>query len=162
MAGVAARPAALPRSSVKIAAGGQSGSSSRLAFCLFLPRLLPRRLAANAPAPSNASSPPWSQLSGRHARRVISTPSLTSSRRPLRLTSRSKVSPSPASPIFLRPPCFSWSAYYIDTSRPSQDHTGVTPLIEAVKNGHVEIVRLLLDKGVYRIGSIPPRICAVF
>ncbi|KAI0361359.1 hypothetical protein OH77DRAFT_1433449 [Trametes cingulata] len=28
-----------------------------------------------------------------------------------------------------------------------KDHTGVTPLIEAVKNGHVEIVRVLLDKG---------------
>ncbi|KAH9944172.1 uncharacterized protein BXZ73DRAFT_39578 [Epithele typhae] len=28
-----------------------------------------------------------------------------------------------------------------------KDHTGVTPLIEAVKNGHVEIVRMLLDKG---------------
>jgi len=27
------------------------------------------------------------------------------------------------------------------------DHTGVTPLIEAVKNGHVEVVRALLDKG---------------
>ncbi|KAJ7161337.1 hypothetical protein C8R43DRAFT_1123795 [Mycena crocata] len=28
-----------------------------------------------------------------------------------------------------------------------KDHTGVTPLIEAVKNGHPEVVRLLLDKG---------------
>ncbi|PCH33896.1 hypothetical protein WOLCODRAFT_160435 [Wolfiporia cocos MD-104 SS10] len=28
-----------------------------------------------------------------------------------------------------------------------KDHTGVTPLIEAVKNGHVEVVRALLDKG---------------
>ncbi|KAI0673383.1 hypothetical protein C8Q78DRAFT_1067726 [Trametes maxima] len=28
-----------------------------------------------------------------------------------------------------------------------KDHTGATPLIEAVKNGHVEIVRVLLDKG---------------
>ncbi|KII94153.1 hypothetical protein PLICRDRAFT_50137 [Plicaturopsis crispa FD-325 SS-3] len=28
-----------------------------------------------------------------------------------------------------------------------KDHTGVTPLIEAVRNGHVEIVRALLDKG---------------
>ncbi|KAF7436594.1 hypothetical protein PC9H_003427 [Pleurotus ostreatus] len=28
-----------------------------------------------------------------------------------------------------------------------KDHTGSTPLIEAVKNGHVEIVKLLLDKG---------------
>ena len=27
------------------------------------------------------------------------------------------------------------------------DHTGVTPLIEAVKNGHLEVVRVLLDKG---------------
>jgi len=27
------------------------------------------------------------------------------------------------------------------------DHTGVTPLIEAVKNGHLEVVRALLDKG---------------
>jgi ankyrin repeat protein len=27
------------------------------------------------------------------------------------------------------------------------DHTGVTPLIEAIKNGHVEVVRALLDKG---------------
>ncbi|KAJ7926020.1 hypothetical protein B0H13DRAFT_1110043 [Mycena leptocephala] len=28
-----------------------------------------------------------------------------------------------------------------------KDHTGVTPLIEAVKNGHTEVVRALLDKG---------------
>ncbi|OJT02708.1 hypothetical protein TRAPUB_6702 [Trametes pubescens] len=28
-----------------------------------------------------------------------------------------------------------------------KDHTGATPLIEAVKSGHVEIVRVLLDKG---------------
>ncbi|KAH6916923.1 hypothetical protein BKA70DRAFT_1417707 [Coprinopsis sp. MPI-PUGE-AT-0042] len=28
-----------------------------------------------------------------------------------------------------------------------KDHTGSTPLIEAVKNGHVEVVRALLDKG---------------
>ncbi|KAH9898152.1 hypothetical protein C8Q73DRAFT_744230 [Cubamyces lactineus] len=28
-----------------------------------------------------------------------------------------------------------------------KDHTGVTPLIEAIKSGHVEIVRVLLDKG---------------
>ncbi|GLB35956.1 putative ankyrin repeat [Lyophyllum shimeji] len=28
-----------------------------------------------------------------------------------------------------------------------KDHTGVTPLIEAVKNGHVEVVRALLAKG---------------
>ncbi|KAF8215968.1 hypothetical protein K438DRAFT_1954654 [Mycena galopus ATCC 62051] len=28
-----------------------------------------------------------------------------------------------------------------------KDHTGVTPLIEAVKNGHSEVVRALLDKG---------------
>ncbi|KAJ7675375.1 hypothetical protein B0H17DRAFT_1161618 [Mycena rosella] len=28
-----------------------------------------------------------------------------------------------------------------------KDHTGVTPLIEAVKNGHAEVVRALLDKG---------------
>ncbi|TFK36906.1 hypothetical protein BDQ12DRAFT_686069 [Crucibulum laeve] len=28
-----------------------------------------------------------------------------------------------------------------------KDHTGVTPLIEAVRNGHIEIVRALLDKG---------------
>lgn len=27
------------------------------------------------------------------------------------------------------------------------DHTGATPLIEAVKNGHVEVVRVLLGKG---------------
>lgn len=29
----------------------------------------------------------------------------------------------------------------------TKDHTGVTPLIEAVKNGHVEVVRALLEKG---------------
>ncbi|RDB29633.1 hypothetical protein Hypma_015741 [Hypsizygus marmoreus] len=28
-----------------------------------------------------------------------------------------------------------------------KDHTGSTPLIEAIKNGHVEVVRVLLDKG---------------
>ncbi|KAF9015578.1 hypothetical protein BDQ17DRAFT_1341310 [Cyathus striatus] len=28
-----------------------------------------------------------------------------------------------------------------------KDHTGVTPLIEAVRNGHVDVVRTLLDKG---------------
>ncbi|KAL0951467.1 hypothetical protein HGRIS_008155 [Hohenbuehelia grisea] len=28
-----------------------------------------------------------------------------------------------------------------------KDHTGATPLIEAVKNGHLEVVRALLDKG---------------
>ncbi|KAJ3514394.1 hypothetical protein NLJ89_g2409 [Agrocybe chaxingu] len=28
-----------------------------------------------------------------------------------------------------------------------KDHTGVTPLIEAVRNGHVEIVKVLLEKG---------------
>ncbi|KAF8641050.1 hypothetical protein AX17_000694 [Amanita inopinata Kibby_2008] len=28
-----------------------------------------------------------------------------------------------------------------------KDHTGATPLIEAIKNGHVEIVRILLDNG---------------
>ncbi|KAJ2932268.1 hypothetical protein H1R20_g4841, partial [Candolleomyces eurysporus] len=27
------------------------------------------------------------------------------------------------------------------------DHTGATPLIEAVKNGHIEVVRVLLSKG---------------
>ena len=32
------------------------------------------------------------------------------------------------------------------------DHTGVTPLISAVQGGHVEIVRVLLDKGT----SLPP------
>lgn len=30
---------------------------------------------------------------------------------------------------------------------PSPDYTGVTPLIEAVRNCHVEIVKLLLEKG---------------
>ncbi|KAI0936709.1 hypothetical protein AcV5_004781 [Taiwanofungus camphoratus] len=29
-----------------------------------------------------------------------------------------------------------------------KDHTGVTPLIEAIKNGHIEVVRALLDRGV--------------
>ncbi|KIM47811.1 hypothetical protein M413DRAFT_210049 [Hebeloma cylindrosporum] len=28
-----------------------------------------------------------------------------------------------------------------------KDHTGVTPLIEAVRNGHIDVVRALLDKG---------------
>ncbi|KAF9566122.1 hypothetical protein CPC08DRAFT_682981, partial [Agrocybe pediades] len=28
-----------------------------------------------------------------------------------------------------------------------KDHTGVTPLIEAVRNGHIEIVKVLLEKG---------------
>ncbi|KAI8980764.1 hypothetical protein BD414DRAFT_420239 [Trametes punicea] len=28
-----------------------------------------------------------------------------------------------------------------------KDHTGVTPLIEAIRNGHVEVIRALLDKG---------------
>ena len=32
---------------------------------------------------------------------------------------------------------------------PSPDYTGVTPLIEAVRNGHVEIIKLLLEKGVF-------------
>jgi len=27
------------------------------------------------------------------------------------------------------------------------DHTGATPLIEAVRNGHVEVVKYLLEKG---------------
>jgi hypothetical protein len=33
-------------------------------------------------------------------------------------------------------------------SFPLSDHTGSTPLIEAVKNGNVEIIKVLLDKGV--------------
>jgi ankyrin repeat protein len=33
------------------------------------------------------------------------------------------------------------------------DHTGVTPLIEAVKNGHLEVVRALLDRGESLIES---------
>lgn len=38
------------------------------------------------------------------------------------------------------------SSLFVDTFRlPDQD--GVTPLIEAVKNGHVEVVKALLDKG---------------
>ena len=32
---------------------------------------------------------------------------------------------------------------------PSPDYTGVTPLIEAVRNCHVEIVKLLLEKGAF-------------
>lgn len=27
------------------------------------------------------------------------------------------------------------------------DHTGATPLIEAVKNNHVDVVKVLLDRG---------------
>lgn len=34
-----------------------------------------------------------------------------------------------------------------DTSLLSADYTGTTPLIEAVKNSHVEIIKLLLDQG---------------
>lgn len=33
---------------------------------------------------------------------------------------------------------------------PALDHTGVTPLIQAVQNGHVEIVKVLLAKGSWR------------
>ncbi|KAF8349706.1 hypothetical protein F5887DRAFT_1058981 [Amanita rubescens] len=35
-----------------------------------------------------------------------------------------------------------------------RDHAGVTPLIEAIKNGHVEIVRLLLDFGADPVSSL--------
>ena len=33
------------------------------------------------------------------------------------------------------------------------DEAGVTPLIEAVKNGHVEVVRILLEKGLCKINA---------
>lgn len=31
------------------------------------------------------------------------------------------------------------------------DHTGATPLQEAVKNGHLDVVKALLDKGSHSI-----------
>jgi ankyrin repeat protein len=34
------------------------------------------------------------------------------------------------------------------------DHTGSTPLIEAIRNGHIEVVRALLDKGLCGLLSI--------
>lgn len=34
-----------------------------------------------------------------------------------------------------------------------KDHNGVTPLIEAIRNGHVEVVRALLDKGADPMNS---------
>lgn len=41
------------------------------------------------------------------------------------------------------------SRFCLSLTRFVTDHTGVTPLIEAVKNGHIEVVRALLDQGMY-------------
>jgi len=38
---------------------------------------------------------------------------------------------------------------FILTSHIALDHTGITPLIEAVKNNHVDIVKVLLDRGPF-------------
>ncbi|KAF7981162.1 hypothetical protein HWV62_34931 [Athelia sp. TMB] len=37
-----------------------------------------------------------------------------------------------------------------------KDHTGVTPLIEAVKNGHLEVARALLDKDLIAVSGADP------
>ncbi|KAJ6575361.1 hypothetical protein B0H19DRAFT_638880 [Mycena capillaripes] len=50
-------------------------------------------------------------------------------------------------PALFLPPISSISTFFLLFFSPSPDHTGVTPLIEAVKNGHAEVVRALLDKG---------------
>ena len=43
--------------------------------------------------------------------------------------------------LLARPSC-------IDTQS-TQDQNGMTPLIEAVKNGHYDVVKTLLDKGMH-------------
>jgi hypothetical protein len=58
-------------------------------------------------------------------------------------------------------PIMHWSSYPAvgdvhTNSRLSPDQTGSTPLIEAVKNGHVGVVQVLLDHGTH-----PPLLCSL-
>lgn len=41
--------------------------------------------------------------------------------------------------------------FFMSTFLIPVDHTGTTPLQEAVKNGHLDVVKALLDKGLHSI-----------
>lgn len=130
--------------------GPRAGFCSAVTFLPFnhsLTRLASRFSCSRSSSPLSIHK--WCLLSGKPAPRTILRRSTNSwPDLPLWIL-RLKVRPR-VHVIFLTPP------RQIDEHRHA-DHTGATPLIVAVKNGHVEIIKALLDRGTphRRISRFP-------
>jgi len=64
--------------------------------------------------------------------------------------------------VELKGPILPFSALHTTHITYPPDHTGVTALIEAVRNGHVDVVRALLEKGQSIVVVVSAIACSVF